>query len=123
MGLWKRIKQVALTDVTVLVKGIDQDMLEEVERVLIEADFGPATFELVEHLEEKIRRGELKTEEAFRSWLVDEIVGMFEAGEAVGMGDTALPPYRHTAVSGHRGAGAPGSPSLRMDRQLLSCSV
>ncbi len=46
MGLWKRIKQVALTDVTVLVKGIDHDMLEDVERVLIEADFGPATFEL-----------------------------------------------------------------------------
>ena len=63
MGLWKRIKQVALTDVTVLVKGIDHDMLEDVERVLIEADFGPATFELVEHLEEKIRRGELKTED------------------------------------------------------------
>ncbi len=94
MGLWKRIKQVALTDVTVLVKGIDHDMLEAVERVLIEADFGPATFELVEHLEEKIRRGELKTEKAFRNWLVDEIVGMF------GVGDTARPPDRHTAVSG-----------------------
>ena len=88
MGLWKRIKQVALTDVTVLVKGIDHDMLEDVERVLIEADFGPATFELVEHLEEKIRRGELKTEEAFRSWLVDEIAGMFTADGAETQRDT-----------------------------------
>ncbi len=113
MGLWKRIKQVALTDVTVLVKGIDHDLLGEVERVLIEADFGPATFGLVERLEEKIRRGELKTEEAFRSWLVDEIVGMFggegpqgAAGGSEGQrgaGDTAVPPYRHTAVSGAQG--------------------
>ncbi len=119
MGLWKRIKQVALTDVTVLVKGIDHDLLGEVERVLIEADFGPATFGLVERLEEKIRRGELKTEEAFRSWLVDEIVGMF-GGEGTegtegtegaargsegqrGAGDTAVPPYRHTAVGGAQG--------------------
>ena len=107
-----------------LVKGIDHDTLQNVERVLIEADFGPATFELVEHLEEKIRRGELKTEEAFRGWLVDEIAGMFTAdgGETeIGGGDrgasggieghrqaTAIPPYRHTAVSGaqgHRGTG------------------
>ncbi len=85
MGLWKRIKQVALTDVAVLVKGIDRDMLEEVERVLVEADFGLATFDLVEHLEAEIRRGELKTENAFRSWLVDEIAGMF-AGD-----DEAVP--------------------------------
>ncbi len=97
MGLWKRIKQVALTDVTVLVKGIDHDMLEEVERVLIEADFGPATFGLVEHLEEKIRRGELKTEASFRCWLIDEIAGMF------GAGDTAVPPYRRTAENGAQG--------------------
>ncbi len=51
MRLWQRIKQVALTDVAVLVKGIDHRMLEDVERVLIEADFGPATFSLVENLE------------------------------------------------------------------------
>lgn len=85
MRLWKRIKQVALTDVAVLVKGIDHEMLEDVERVLIEADFGPATFSLVEGLEKEIRRGGLKTEDAFRDWLVDEIAGMFgerEAGDA-----------------------------------------
>jgi fused signal recognition particle receptor len=107
MGLWKRIKQVALTDVTVLVKGIDHDMLEDVERVLIEADFGPATFELVEHLEEKIRRGELKTEEAFRSWLVDEIAGMFTADG----GETEMDGGDRGAsggIEGHGGMGAEG---------------
>ncbi len=61
MRLWKRIKQVALTDVAVLVKGVDHEMLEDVERVLIEADFGPATFSLVENLERQIRRGWLNT--------------------------------------------------------------
>ena len=82
MRLWKRIKQVALTDVAVLVKGVDHEMLEDVERVLIEADVGPATFSLVENLEQQIRRGGLKTEDAFRGWLVDEIAGMFGAGGA-----------------------------------------
>ncbi len=83
MGLWQRIKTTALTDVAVLVKGIDRDMLDDVERVLLEADFGAATFDLVEDLERKIRRGDLKTEAAFRAWLVDEITGMFDrqAGE------------------------------------------
>ncbi len=136
MGLWQRIKQVALTDVTVLVKGIDHDMLEGVERVLVEADFGPATFELVEHLEKKIRRGELKTEKGLRNWLVDEIAGMFGTADAEtprdgedqgasggiegqrGAGDTAIPPYRRPAdgeesrgIKGQQEA-ARGSPTV-----------
>ena len=99
MGLWKRIKQVALTDVAVLVKGIDRDMLEDVERVLLEADFGPATFDLVEHLEAEIRRGELKTEDAFRGWLVDEIAGMFAGeDEAVQSGEIELAAEGPTVV-------------------------
>ena len=95
MGLWKRIKQVALTDVAVLVKGIDRDTLEGVERVLIEADFGPATFDLVEHLEAKLRRGELKTEDAFRGWLIDEIAGMFDGENE----DTARPESDEIALA------------------------
>jgi fused signal recognition particle receptor len=95
MGLWKRIKQVALTDVAVLVKGIDRDTLEGVERVLVEADFGPATFDLVEHLEAKLRRGELKTEDAFRGWLIDEIAGMFDGDN----GDTPRPESDEIALA------------------------
>jgi fused signal recognition particle receptor len=72
-GLWQRIKTVALTDVGVLVKGLDHDAIERVERVLIEADFGPAAFELVERLEREMRRGTLKTEAALREWLVSAI--------------------------------------------------
>jgi fused signal recognition particle receptor len=73
-GLWRKIKRVALTDVTVLVKGIDRDSLDDVERVLAEADFGPSAFELADQLEDEFRRGTLKTQDAVRSWLKDRIV-------------------------------------------------
>lgn len=72
-GLWSKIKAIALSDVAVMVKGLDRDALERVERVLLEADFGPASFTLVEALEGKMRRGELKTELAIREWLVAAI--------------------------------------------------
>jgi fused signal recognition particle receptor len=73
-GLWRKIKRVALTDVTVLVKGIDRDSLDDVERVLAEADFGPSAFELADQLEDEFRRGTLKTQDAVRSWLKGRIV-------------------------------------------------
>lgn len=74
-GLWRRIKRVALTDVSVLVKGIDRNALEDVERVLAEADFGVIALDLTEQLEEKLRRGELKSPDAVRQWLKARIVG------------------------------------------------
>ena len=73
-GLWRRIKEVALTDVAVLVKGLDRDTLEDLERVLIEADFGPAAFDLSEDLEQRLRRGTLRTEAAARAWLKDRLL-------------------------------------------------
>ncbi|HET7040363.1 MAG TPA: signal recognition particle-docking protein FtsY [Gemmatimonadales bacterium] len=72
-GLWTRLKALALTDVSVLVKGLDRDALERVERVLLEADFGPAAFTLVEALEDRMRRGLIKTEPALHDWLVSSI--------------------------------------------------
>jgi fused signal recognition particle receptor len=72
-GLWKRIKEVALTDVTVLVRGLDHDTLEHVERILVEADFGAAAFSITEDLEQKLRRGTLKSADAVRDWLEDRI--------------------------------------------------
>ena len=73
-GLWNRIKQVALTDVGVLVKGLDHDKLEDVERTLLEADFGPASFELAKAFEDLLRRGKLKSPEAARAWLEDRLL-------------------------------------------------
>ncbi len=75
-GLWSRIKRVALTDVSVLVKGLDTHMLESLERVLIEADFGPAALDLVEELESLVRRGALKTEAQVHDWLEDRLTAM-----------------------------------------------
>ncbi len=73
-GLWHRIKQVALTDVGVLVKGLDRHTLEEFERIMIEADFGPVAFELAEGMEDQLRRGALRTPDAVRMWLKQQAV-------------------------------------------------
>jgi fused signal recognition particle receptor len=82
-GLWRKIRAVALTDVGVLLRGLDRDALERVERVLLEADFGPATFVLVAQLEEAMRRGALRTEDALRAWLVEAIAAQVrDAGSA-----------------------------------------
>jgi len=93
-GLWRRIKEVALTDVTVLVRGLDHDTLEQVERVLVEADFGPAAFDITEDLEQKLRRGTLKSTDAVRKWLEERIAEYLsdtpDAG-ALNLGDGSGP--------------------------------
>lgn len=84
-GLWSRLKTIALTDVSVLVKGLNQEKLEEIERVLVEADFGGASFELVEELESALRRGQLKSEAAMREWLVEQIARAADHGDATAL--------------------------------------
>src|SRR4051812_39963492 len=62
MGLWSSIKRVALTDVRVLVRGMDRAELDAFERALIESDLGvAATMELVGAVTDEVRRGRLKT--------------------------------------------------------------
>ena len=57
-GLWKRVVDLALTDVRVAVGGVDHATLEEIEERLIAADFGvQATLDLVDRLEDLNRRG------------------------------------------------------------------
>lgn len=81
-SLWQKIVDISLTDVSVLVKGIDEDAIESLERVLLEADFGvDATVELVEAMERAARRGTVKTEEDLRRLLGDEIRGMLRVAE------------------------------------------
>jgi fused signal recognition particle receptor len=73
-SLWQKIVDVSLTDVSVLVRGIDDDSIEELERILLEADFGvDATMELVEDLETAARRGTVKTETQLRDRLASGI--------------------------------------------------
>ena len=48
-GLWQRIKDVALMDVAVLVRGVDAEAIETLEERLLAADFGvPATLHLTD---------------------------------------------------------------------------
>ncbi|MCA9737829.1 MAG: signal recognition particle-docking protein FtsY [Gemmatimonadota bacterium] len=61
-GIWQRIVDLALTDVRVVAKGVDQESLEQIEERLIAADFGvPATLALVDHVEQLFRRGKVRT--------------------------------------------------------------
>ena len=84
-GLWSRIKKLALTDVGALMRGLNAEDLEKMERVLIEADFGvAATIELTRALEDEIRDGKLKSEADLRSALERRLAEMLDGGRAPG---------------------------------------
>ena len=86
-SLWDRIVDVALTDVTVLVKGLDEGSLEGLEETLIAADFGvPSTLRLVEVVETLAERGVAKSQRDFLRAVREEIVAILRAGRS----DTAL---------------------------------
>ncbi len=92
-GVWSKIKRLALTDVAVLAKGLDRDALDRVERVLVEADFGAAAFDLTESLHDKLRRGDLRSEAAMRDWLRDQIAEQFtQVGAPDGLNLGTTPP-------------------------------
>jgi fused signal recognition particle receptor len=81
LGLWSRIKRLALTDVAVLVRGAGRAELDEFERVLIEADLGvAASLELVAEVEAQVRRGTLKTAGDVRATLEERLVQLLSAG-------------------------------------------
>jgi fused signal recognition particle receptor len=86
-SLWDRIVDVALTDVSVLVAGMDEGSLEGLEETLIAADFGvPATLRLVETVETLAQRGQARSQKDFLRAVRDDIVAILRAGRA----DTAL---------------------------------
>ncbi|CAN5658250.1 signal recognition particle-docking protein FtsY [soil metagenome] len=82
-SLWKKIKDVALTDVGVLVRGLDEGSLEKIEETLLGADFGvPATLRLVDVVETQSRGGKIKTEQQFQDVVQREIVKILGEGDA-----------------------------------------
>ena len=84
-SLWSRIKRIALTDVGALMRGLNADDLEKMERVLIEADFGvTATVELTQALEDEVRRGKLKTEGDLKEALQERLVAMLQGADDPG---------------------------------------
>lgn len=87
-SLWERIRDVALTDVTVVARGgVDEGSLERLEEILIAADFGvPATLRLVAAVETLASRGEARSHDDFLNAVRREIVAILSAGRA----DTAL---------------------------------
>jgi fused signal recognition particle receptor len=86
-SLWDRIVDVALTDVSVLVKGMDEGTLEGLEETLIAADFGvPSTLRLVQVVETLAQRGVARSQNDFLRAVREDIVAILSAGRS----DTAL---------------------------------
>ncbi len=87
-SLWDRIKDVALTDVAVIARGgVSAGSLEQLEEMLLEADFGvPTTLRLVADVERAAQRGFVKTQDQFREALRQGIEDALRAGNS----DTAL---------------------------------
>ena len=105
-SLWSRIKQIALTDVGALMRGLNAGDLENMERVLIEADFGvPATVELTQALEDEVRRGKLKTEGDLKRALQERLSALLAGPEDTGKLAQARPGPTVMLLVGVNGTG------------------
>ena len=82
LSLWQKVKRIALTDVGAMVRRMNAADIEALERSLIEADFGvQATVELVQMVEDEVRRGRIKTEEELREAVTTHLAGVLESPE------------------------------------------
>lgn len=83
-SFWQKVKSVVTTNWRVVLKGgVDQGSLEQLEQVLLESDFGVAvTLRLVAAVEDRARRGQIRTEEEFANALQEEIAGALRAGNS-----------------------------------------
>jgi fused signal recognition particle receptor len=83
-SLWQRIKDVALMDVSTIARGgVSPGSLEQLEQLLLEADFGvPVTLRLVEQVERQAARGFVRTQAEFQGALVEGIVTALRAGKS-----------------------------------------
>ncbi|HEU5217086.1 MAG TPA: signal recognition particle-docking protein FtsY [Gemmatimonadales bacterium] len=85
VGLWARLKRVALTDVGAMVRGFKAADIEAMERLLLESDFGlQATMDLVEMLEDGVRRGRLKSEDDLQAALVAKLTELLTSPDDPG---------------------------------------
>ena len=83
-SLWQKIKDVALTDVAVIVRGgVSPGNLERLEELLLEADLGvPTTLKLVAEVERRATRGFVKTQDEFLGALREGITSALRAGNS-----------------------------------------
>jgi fused signal recognition particle receptor len=106
-SLWQKIKDVALTDVGVLVRGgVAPGNLERLEEILLEADIGvPTTLRLVEEVERRAQRGFAKTQDEFLGALRDGITEALNSGRSDPSLARAASPPTVILVVGVNGAG------------------
>jgi fused signal recognition particle receptor len=83
-SLWQKIKDVALADVGVIVRGgVSVGSLEQLEELLLEADFGvPTTLRLVAEVERLARLGKVKSQDEFLASLRDGVADALRAGNS-----------------------------------------
>lgn len=83
-SLWERVRDVALLDVGVIVRGgVSEGSLEALEQLLLESDFGvPVTMRLVDEVRRRAARGEVKSDEDFRRALAEGIETALRAGDS-----------------------------------------
>jgi fused signal recognition particle receptor len=102
-GVWRRVVDLALTDVRVLAGGMDHDSLETLEERLLAADFGvPATLRLVGRVEDAARRGKVRGADGLREALRSEIRDILAQTEEDELQAAETPPtvYLMVGVNG-----------------------
>lgn len=106
-SLWQRIKDIALTDVGALVrKGARDGSLEQIEELLLEADFGVATtLKLVEEVDRQAQRGKIRTHDEFLAALRAGVEAALRTGNAHPALAAAPTPPTVILVIGVNGAG------------------
>ena len=87
-SLWQRIKDIATTDVGVIVRGgVKDGSLEDLEEALLAADFGvPTTLQLVDKIGGYAQKGFIRTGDEFR----DALRRLIEAELREGNADPAI---------------------------------
>ena len=106
-SFWQRLKDIAVMDVSVLARGgVKAGSLEQLEELLLEADFGvPTTLRLVADVEQLAARGYIRTEDEFVEALRAGIESALRAGNADPTLRTAADGPTVILVLGVNGAG------------------
>ncbi|MGH7712220.1 MAG: signal recognition particle-docking protein FtsY [Gemmatimonadaceae bacterium] len=101
-SLWQRIKDIALTDVTAVARpGAKRVSLEQLEEILLDADFGvTTTLRMVADVERLAQRGEVRSEEEYFDALRVAVEQALLSGNA--------DPRLHFAPNGTKGSEGAG---------------
>ncbi len=98
-GVWRRVVDLALTDVRVVAGGMDHASLEELEERLLAADFGvAATLRLVDRVEDAARRGKARGPDGLRDVLEREIRDILRPSAEAELAAADAPPTVYLVV-------------------------